>query len=224
MDVLRSWHQGTLSCEESWFCVMCEYSSTTNDLSAGVSQAFGAILKLFFEPGGFNFATGGMSAPLEPADIRVWAKLGGVLQDGGAHKSVWHARGDSASKLCLLCKNLFTEKSHLCDEDGTSLLVCNALKLRDLIPATSNDMRTVARYLEGQHAILPADKFIERQQALGMTYHPHAVLLDRTLDSVLQPSEVYMHDWMHALFVDGIVNLVTLTVRSIHSDRHEECV
>ena len=201
-----------LSREESWFCMMCEYSSTINDLSAGLSQAFGAMLKLFFEPGGYNFAAGGMSVPLEPADIRLWAKLGIVLQDGGAHKSVWHSRGDSASKLCLLCKNLFTEKSQFCDEDGTNLLVCNAIKLADLVPATDHDLRTVARYLEGQHATMAPGEFLERQQALGMTYHPHAVMLDRTLDSVLKPSEVYMHDWMHALFVDGIVNLVIYLV------------
>ena len=41
-----------------------------------------------------------------------------------------------------------------------------------------------------------------------MTYHPHALLLDEQLDRVLVPVEIYLHDWMHVIFVDGIMNLV----------------
>jgi hypothetical protein len=41
---------------------------------------------------------------------------------------------------------------------------------------------------------------------LGLTHQPHAILLDRSLDTILQPTEVYCHDWMHALFVDGVAN------------------
>ena len=41
-----------------------------------------------------------------------------------------------------------------------------------------------------------------------MTHHPHGLLLDRTLDDIVDPVNVYMHDWMHALCVDGVCNLV----------------
>ena len=41
-----------------------------------------------------------------------------------------------------------------------------------------------------------------------MTYHPHALLLDEQLDRVLVPVEIYLRDWMHVIFVDGILNLV----------------
>jgi len=40
-----------------------------------------------------------------------------------------------------------------------------------------------------------------------MTYHSHAVLLDRPLDKHLDPLDAYWHDWMHGLFVDGICNV-----------------
>ena len=49
--------------------------------------------------------------------------------------------------------------------------------------------------------------FDELQQALGITHHEHSLLLDRSLDDTVDPSEAYLHDWMHGLFVDGVVNL-----------------
>jgi len=179
-----------LSKEEAWFCVVAEYSNTVNALSAGLSQLVGSVVKLFLDPDGTNLATTGMLLQWGDASIRLWAVLGGVIQDGGAHKSVWHSRGDAASRYCLLCKNLFTEESKICDEDGTHLLSCNCLKLSDLVPATSRDIRAVARYIEAQHSVLNIEQFRELQQALGMTHHPHGLLLDRALDTMLDPVDI----------------------------------
>ena len=197
-----------LSREESWFCVTTEYSTTANSLSAGLSQALGAIMKLFFEDNGYNFETTGINLPFEDGPIRLFAKLGILIQDGGAHKSVWHARGDAASKLCLLCKNLFTESSHLCDADGANMLRCNVIKLAGLVQASNKDLRRTARYLESKVGTMSPVDFGTLQQALGMTYHAHSILLDRSLDRFLKPVDIYMHDWMHALFVDGVANLL----------------
>ena len=57
--------------------------------------------------------------------------------------------------------------------------------------------------------LLNPSEFVAEQQALGLTYHKHALLLERSLDAFCDPVEIYMHDWMHALFVDGI-STVTL--------------
>ena len=124
-----------------------------------------------------------------------------MIQDGGAHKSTWHSRGDAATKLCLLCKNVFTEKSRVCDEDGEHLLRCKLLKARDLEPATSREVRRVARYIASKAGTLSQPRFVELQQALGVTHRPHSLLLDRSLDKTLDPGRVYMHDPMHCLFV-----------------------
>ena len=131
-----------------------------------------------------------------------------MLQDGGAHKSVWHSRGDAASKFCILCKNLFVQESQIVDEDGTNLLSCNVLKWGQLVKATNSDLRNTARYLERKAGTTPSLQFAQLQQSLGMTYHKHSLLLCRPLDPYVQPVDVYMHDWMHALFVDGVWNLV----------------
>ena len=54
---------------------------------------------------------------------------------------------------------------------------------------------------------MPATRYQEMQQALGLTHHPHGVLLDETLDAVFDPIAVFHHDWMQGLFVDGCFNL-----------------
>lgn len=150
---------------------------------------------------------GGITLSLDGGDVKLFAELGSVLLDGGAHKYVWGARGDSASKFCLLCKNLFSGESHVVDEDGSNLLRCDVIKRSELEPASDADLRRNMRFLEQESSRIGPDAFTQLQQALGLTYHPRGVLVDRELDSLLQPTSTYSHDWMHALFVDGVVNL-----------------
>ena len=197
-----------LSREESWFTVVTAYSTHVKNVSAGLSQLVAAVLKCFFSDDGANLALGGVLLPFGEDGIRLWAKLGGLLQDGGAHKSVWHSRGDGACKFCILCKNLFDEESKVVDEDGTNLLRCNVLKFDELELASSSDLRKTARYLESKQGTTPPGEFTNLQKALGMTHHKHALLLTRSLDAYVDPVAIYMHDWMHALFVDGVFNLV----------------
>lgn len=198
-----------LSREESWFPLLIEFSSTVNQLHAGLSQVFKECIKQFFQPGGLNMSTSGLLIEFpDGVDVRIWAVLGGILQDGGAHKYVWHIRGDGASKLCMLCRNLFTEASNVVESDGTRLLRCNCIRLEELIPMTGVDLRTNARFLAGQVGEMRVEDFRELQQSIGLTHHPHALLLDRELDTIFDPCEVYQHDPMHGLFNDGAVNLV----------------
>ena len=132
---------------------------------------FGKLIKVFFDQMGHNFKTAGVLLHFPSCSIRLWATLGGILQDGGAHKAVWHNRGDGASMGCMRCLNLCEVKSHLCDEDEENILVCNVIKANKLVPATSANIRNKARYLEAQSATVKGDPFVEMQQALAMTYH-----------------------------------------------------
>ena len=88
-----------LSHEEYWFPLMTEYSSVVKGCSGGLSQVFASLLKLFFEPGGFNAAPSAGGILLESLSVRFFAERRGVLQDGGAHKAVWHFR--DGSKMCM---------------------------------------------------------------------------------------------------------------------------
>ena len=100
-----------LSRDDAWFTATTEYSVHVSGLSAGLSQVVGSIFKLFFSDG-INLAVTGVLLDFDGhTSVRLWAVLGGMLQDGGAHKAVWHSRGDSASKFCIPCKNLFDQES-----------------------------------------------------------------------------------------------------------------
>lgn len=197
-----------LSREESWFVLMTEFSTTVNSLPGGLSQVFGSAIKTFFQPDGFHMLDGGINLDIDGEHLRLFAKLGVVLQDGGAHKAVWQARGDGASRFCLLCKNIFTDVSNLVEEDGTRTLRCNQIKLDELEASTDRELRINARFLEQMSGTVGVDEFTRIQQAVGLTYAPHGILVDRSLDRLIQPTDVYMHDYMHALFVDGVLNLV----------------
>ena len=94
-------------------------------------------------------------------------------------------RFEGASKFCLLCKNLFTESSNVVGEDGTHLLRCNAISLEDLVASTDRELRTNARYVESMSGRVGGEEFTQIQQAVGLTYAPHGILLDRSLDHLL---------------------------------------
>ena len=150
---------------------------------------------------------GGLTLSLDGQDTKLFATLGSVLLDGGAHKYVWGARGDGASKFCILCNNLWTSQSNIVAEDGTTLLRCDVITVGGLEAASDIELRANMRCLQlySDRAAPEAPALL--QHALGLTYHPRRVLVDRELDSLLHPATAYTHDWMHCLFVDGVANL-----------------
>ena len=109
---------------------------------------------------------------------------------------------------CIRCLNLCEVSSHLCEEDDEDLLVSNVIKAEELVPSTNANARGKVRYLEAQKANVGPGQFVEMQQALGMTYHPMSILLDRSLDDIVDPCKIFIHDWMHGLFVGGVWNIV----------------
>ena len=85
-------------------------TSEVQKCAAGISQVMGGLIKLFV--GGWpefptNLAKGGMTLKMENDTLRMlFAIVAMILQDGGAHKHFWCCKGDSGSKLCMLCRNL----------------------------------------------------------------------------------------------------------------------
>ena len=179
-----------LSHEDTWFVLLTEYSTCINAFPGGLSQVFAAAIHSFFMPDGLHMMDSGIGLDIDGRSFRIFAKLGVVLQDGGAHKAVWQARGDGASRFCVLCKNIFTHESNVVLEDGTRLLRSNQIRLDDLEASSDTELRNNARYLERMSTTLTHGQFTQLQQAMGLTYAPHGILLDRRLDRVLQPTSV----------------------------------
>ena len=68
--------------------ICIEFSITVNEVHAGISQVMKQCIKRFFQRDGFNLATSGILLDFHDGDVRLWAVLGGILQDGGAHEHV----------------------------------------------------------------------------------------------------------------------------------------
>ena len=168
-----------LSHEESWFCLHILFSDEVNKLAGGMSQLIKRLVKQFF--GVFNMMTGGILLPTG----RFWGKLSLLVQDGDAHVQVWCQRGSKGTKVCLLCQNLFAVDSELPAADGSALLACAVIRERDLISASDEDLRNNARYIEERRH---SPDFELIQQALGITYRPESILLDRSLDHIVSPA------------------------------------
>lgn len=87
--------------EEAWFTLLVSRSSVVAKVSGGISQVYGAAIKLFFgQCSGVDLKTGGMVLRRPNGEqLRLFADLWMILQDGGAHKMVWHCKADRANNI-----------------------------------------------------------------------------------------------------------------------------
>ena len=102
----------TLQMEEAWFCCLARRSREVSKLAAGISQVVAVVLRHFFGELGCNLRTGGMVLRSPTGcQRRLFCGLGMVVQDGGAHKLLWHCKGDAGTRPLLqtLIRNLDSE-------------------------------------------------------------------------------------------------------------------
>jgi hypothetical protein len=140
----------SLSQEDAWMIMLAKRSSEVSKVISGMSQVFGALIKLFFGAAVHDFSAGGaLLHPPGGMPCRLFAIMGMILQDGGAHKSVWHCKGDAGTKFCMLCLNLYSRESDIVDEElGERLLTCTLVHEDELHFANNDDIRGAARRLE----------------------------------------------------------------------------
>ena len=76
------------------------------EVEGQLARLVGEALKALFV-GDSNLLESGMLLLAEGHEpIRIWAKLGVMVQDGAAHKEVWQMKGDAGLRLCLGCNAL----------------------------------------------------------------------------------------------------------------------
>jgi len=209
-----------LANERVWFPVVTVRSCEVKKVSAGISQIYKETVKLFFGALGFDLNEGGLF--LKRGDgsyYQLFAKLAGFIQDGGAHKSVWHCKGSAGTRFCMICLNniargtgLYTTDGDNSDDDEEELLTCSIINDAECHFATDDDVRGSVRRLAAMKPLLSVADFKMRQQAHGFTHEPHGILMDPSLDNTVYPVRQFIHDWMHALFVNGCFNFVALWV------------
>ena len=114
--------------EELWFPLLTVRTDVVGRAKSGISQVFAESIKLFFGLCGTDMSASGISLK-SPCGVmyRLFARLAMILQDGGAHKAVFGCKGDSGTKMCMLCRNLVAEESDVVDEDGDNVLTYNLI-------------------------------------------------------------------------------------------------
>ena len=109
-----------------------------------MAQMLGAILKLVFVTCALK-DVGQNIGFISGRTLRMIAKFGLFIQDGGAHKVTWHCKGDSGTRFCMLCKNIVTMKSNLADGEGA--FRCTACKHSDLDLASNTFVKESVKKL-----------------------------------------------------------------------------
>ena len=191
--------------ENAWCPLIAEPTNGLKNIHSGISQVFATVIKLFFCED-FDFRSG-IWLPAG-GGVRFFAKLSMFLQDGAAHKSVWGCKGDSGTKLCMMCTNLVTEASGLVDEDGEDILVCSLIHEDQLNFASDDDVRASLARLANHKLTSSSGDFKLWEQAIGFTINEHGVLHDESLKDIVMPVSQYCHDWMHGIFATGVFNIV----------------
>ena len=194
--------------EEAWFCVTSKRSSEVSMFRDGIAQVFTSILQTFFDTQGHSFKDSGLLLEHNGNRHRIFATLGLILQDGGAHKQVWCLKGDAGTRFCMVCKNLVARDSGVMDEDGDNLLVGNLLHRNDLDFATDEEIIDTVMRLAADRANMSAATFALREQACGFNDRKYNMMKQPCLRGVVRPRTIFCHDWCHAIGVHGVFQKV----------------
>ena len=192
--------------ERAWVTLCCLRSSIVKNVEAGMSQILKIILKMIFQSEHADVLNLGLLLQ-GPPDCGggcerklLQMTFAFMVQDGQAHKMCWSLKGDSGSRFCGLCRNVF---SHHDDEEGVSDVSCWT-SLSQLQFTNSQEVFQSWDRMAARQGSLPAGQFKMWQQACGITFSKEAVLADLSLRCVLNPCRQYMlvcstcwMVWMH---------------------------
>ena len=143
-----------------------------------------------------------------------FAKLGMILQDGGAHKLAWCLKGDAGTRFCMLCKNLVARESVVLQEDGSNLLVGTLVRRSDMDIADDDEIIDIVHRLAADRATMEAPTFKMREQACGFNDRKYNMIKDPSLQGLIKPQKQFCHDWCHAVCVHGVFQTVSYLLLS----------
>ena len=200
--------ESTLSVEDAWFCMAAERSESVKAMGGGITQVFRELLRFLFAPGGHSLRTCGVLLEMhDGTTIRIWAKLEMILQDGDAHKQVHMIKGDAGHKMCMECRNLYSRRSNIVNDEGEEIFTCSLHLMDEMDFATDADVHGTVHRLADVAANRPGELKL-REQACGFNHHKFNMSLRPDLDGIWQPVKTMAHDWMHTFVVHGVWNTV----------------
>lgn len=195
--------------EETWMPILAIRSETVTKTAANISQVMAKALLLFFGDLPTDMRTGGcVLIGGDGTQVRIFIDLWMVLQDGGAHKLLWHCKGDGGTKMCMLCRDMIAEDTGEVDDDECPVIVCKDISAVLTDKCDDDDIRGSVDRLAARRLTLGIGNFKLLQQAVGFNDEPFGILRNDRLRDIVKPAKQYCHDWMHALMVSGVMNVV----------------
>lgn len=201
----------SLHSENAWFLLTAKRSSEVAKVPGGISAVMASCLEAFFTDGACDVSTVGVL--LEFADgskVRLFLVMNQMIQDDGAHKLVWGCVGAAGTKFCMLCLNALSHSSGEVDEDNNELLAVDILRRRDLHLASCAQIYEALDRLDAYVAADPTmsdAKLKTHEQHLGFKRNPYGLLHRARLRRHIHPSLQFVHDWMHVMCVQGVINI-----------------
>ncbi len=204
-----------LSNESVWLPLLELRTSVTATLSGGISQVCKIILRSIFLNPACDAVNLGIQLKGPAGDqVRFCISLAYLLQDGAAHKYVFNTKGDTGCRMCIMCRNLVAVSTDVFDDEGEMLCKPSLTYEHEMDMADDNDIAGTIARLKSKHddhiaKKLNATQFSAWEKACGLNFEPDGLMWDPDLMmTVLRPTEHYVHDWMHTIFVTGVFHTV----------------
>ena len=199
--------------EAAWITVGLIRSDIVSSLDGHLSQVFSALLLSIFNNPFCNVLDLGLQLQ-EPegslAPGRLCLQLGFMIMDGQAAKFCWSRNGDSGSRFCQQCANIFqmaADNDEDEDVDVNLSEVSRFCKFNELHLASENEIFHSWDRMSERFSKISDKEFRLWEQASGISYSKFALLGNVELRSVLRPTQQNCWDWMHCLLSSGVMNL-----------------
>ena len=206
---LKEFHTAIQS-EHAWATVGLIRSTTVASLDGHLSQVCAALLTSIFQSDYANVTELGiqLQEPLGQAPVgkRLKLQLGFFIMDGQAAKFAWSTKGDSGSRFCQQCANVF----QLADDDGShenESEVSKFTQVKQLHLVQRQEIFDSWDRMEDRHSTLTKKAFEQWEQATGITFSPYSLLACRPLRGILDPTTQNTWDYMHCLLSNGVLSI-----------------
>ena len=172
---------------------------------------FKYLLTLFFSEAGHNLARSGVQVHSPDAtSLIVFGELDCAVADEAALHFMYDCKGSSGLKPCMLCTNVFNQKSPrpVVRLDPTNVSVDHTCTDPSLfVSATEDVMLAIMDRLKTAAPSLGHGEFVELERRLGWKHSPHGVMGSPQVLSRELPSKIVCFDYAHVVFVNGVSNI-----------------
>ena len=192
-----------LSKEEFWLPLATMRSLVLAKVESSNSQLVAELLKLAFDPDGFNIQTAGVLVELPGGVfITIFAEFSCMLADESALHQIWQCMGAPGVKCCVECMNILGRDCNIAQvaNGGDILKPYNKVRsLDECVPHTAATIQTIVDKLAAAKPVSTKADFAKLQTQYGFHFSRCGILFQPKLKSVVDVSRQNTFDWVHTI-------------------------